>query len=95
MKRLYLSGKITGTDDYMLRFAAAEKRFERDYEIINPVKTSATLPELSHDQYMAIGLTLLPMCDAIFMMRGWKGSEGALEEYREACYLGLEVIYEQ
>ena len=48
MKRLYLSGKITGTDDYMLRFAAAEKRFERDYEIINPAKTSATLPELRH-----------------------------------------------
>lgn len=95
MKRLYISGKITGTDDYMIRFAAAERKFERDYEIINPAKTGATLPELRHRQYMDICLALLPMCDTIYMMKGWEGSEGALEEHREAKRLGLEIIYEQ
>ena len=53
------------------------------------------LPELRHCQYMDICLVLLPMCDAIYMLKGWQGSEGALEEYREARHLGLEVLFEE
>ena len=95
MKRLYISGKITGTTDYMERFKAAEDKLSRDWDIINPATVSSTLPELRHCQYMDICLVLLPMCDAIYMLKGWQGSEGALEEYREARHLGLEVLFEE
>lgn len=95
MKRLYISGKITGTTDYMERFKEAEDKLSRDWDIINPAKVSSTLPELRHCQYMDICLVLLPMCDAIYMLKGWRDSEGALEEYREARHLGLEVLFEE
>ena len=42
--KLYLSGAITGTDDYMDRFSMAEKSLEVEHTIINPAKVNAQLP---------------------------------------------------
>lgn len=93
--RIYLSGKITGTDDYMARFQKAEQEWQdKGWEVINPAKTSATLPILRHCQYMEFDLVLLKFCDAIYMLDGWMDSEGALEEYRAAKGYGLQIIKE-
>lgn len=35
--KLYISGPITGTDDYMERFAAAQKELEEEgWSVVNP-----------------------------------------------------------
>ena len=37
--KIYISGAITGTDDYMKRFAKAEKELtEKGYSVVNPAK---------------------------------------------------------
>ena len=44
--KIYISGAITGTDDYMERFVKAEKELtENGYSAINPAKVNAQLPE--------------------------------------------------
>lgn len=43
--RVYISGSITGTDDYMERFSKAEKELEaQGFGVINPAKVNAQLP---------------------------------------------------
>ena len=51
--KIYISGAITGTDDYMERFAKAEKELtEQGYSVINPAKVNAQLPEdTSYEEY--------------------------------------------
>ena len=42
MKTIYISGKITGTDDFKERFAAAESKLKlQGWRVISPVKKCA------------------------------------------------------
>ena len=43
--KIYISGAVTGTEDYMERFEAAEKKLtEAGYSVINPAKINSFLP---------------------------------------------------
>ena len=81
--KIYVSGAITGTDDYMERFAKAEKELtEQGYSVVNPAKVNAQLPEdTSYDEYMKMSFCMLDMCEAIFMLKGWSKSCGSNREY--------------
>ena len=35
----------------------------------------------THDEYMRMSFLMLDMCDAIYMMDGWRESAGACMEY--------------
>lgn len=96
MKKVYISGKITGTKDYMERFAEVEKKLtEQGYSVINPAKVNAMLPQdTEYDDYMKMSFTMLEMCDMIYMMNGWSTSNGACMEYDKARELGKEVMLE-
>ena len=85
--KIYISGAITGTDDYMERFAKAEKELtEQGYSVINPAKVNAQLPkDTTHEEYMKISICLLDMCDSIYMLKGWDKSCGA------NCELGFAI----
>lgn len=81
--RIYISGPITGTDDFEERFMAAEHKLKElfeDVEVINP--TMIKLPDsCTHEEYMAIDFKLLDLCDAIYLLKGWQQSSGACMEY--------------
>ena len=83
--KVYISGPITGHDDYMERFEATEQyiknKFGDNIEVVNPAKVNSMLPKMTWKQYMDICLTILPMCDYIYMMEGWEHSTGACIEY--------------
>lgn len=95
-KRIYISGAITGTDDYMERFAEAEAELTRaGYAVVNPAKVNAQLPaKTTYSEYMMMSFCMLDMCDCIYMIRGWKNSKGANMELRRAQGLGMEVYYQ-
>lgn len=103
--RIYISGPITGTSDYLLRFEAAEKLLKKRFplaEIINPAEVCRSLPEsFSHADYMDICLTLLKKCEKLYLMNGWQRSEGCREEWaffmnprREIEHTGADIIKE-
>ena len=94
--KIYISGAITGTDDYMERLAKAEKELtEQGYSVVNPAKVNAQLPEdTTYDEYMKMCFCTLDMCEAIYMLRGWEKSCGANREYGYALAKDMNIIYE-
>lgn len=93
--KIYISGKITGTDDYMHRFLCAERGLSALY-VINPAKVNAQLPtNTSYEDYMKLSMCMLSMCDAIYMLDGWEDSEGARKEYNYAKEHGYMILFEE
>lgn len=91
--RVYISGPITGTKDYAMRFAEAEAKLEKmGFSVFNPARVNAELPEsLGHEEYMEISMAMLGMCDGIYMLNGWRDSRGACREYGYAIGKGLRI----
>lgn len=94
--KIYISGAITGTDNYMERFAKAEKKLtEQGYSVVNPAKVNAQLPEdTDYEGYMKMSLCMLDMCEAIYMLKGWDKSCGANREYGYALAKDMIIMYE-
>ena len=94
--RVYISGPITGTTDYMERFAKAEKELtKKGYSVVNPAKVNAQLPEdTSYEEYMKMSFCMLDMCDAIYMLNGWSKSCGANRELGYAMAKDKIIMYE-
>ncbi len=95
--KIYISGPITGTSDYMERFAAAEKRLQQEgHVVVNPARVSGELPEgTSQSEYMSISICMLDMCEGIFMMRNWERSRGANMEFEHAVKTRKVITFEQ
>ena len=92
---VYISGKITGKENYKDDFIKAEQWLMlNDYKVINPAKLDGALPKLTYQQFMAIDYKLIELCDAIFMLDGWQKSKGACAELSYAKTLGKKVMYQ-
>lgn len=93
---IYISGKITGTDDYLQRFERAEKHLNSMdiVDVINPAKVNSYLPELSYSQYIKISLCMLEMCDTVYMLKNWENSVGAKLEWEFAKANNYKIMYE-
>ena len=81
--RIYISGPITGTDDYMERFAEVEEKLTKaGYSVMNQASVNSMMPsDTTYEEYMEMSFTMLDMCGAIYMMNGWEKSCGANREY--------------
>lgn len=96
LKKVYISGPITGTQDYLERFERIENELpliHQGVEVINPAKVNANLPEsTTWEEYMRMSQCMLSMCDGIYMMEGWQQSRGANLEYAYAKGMGITVL---
>lgn len=93
---IYISGKITGTTDYMQRFNEAELRLKDcGYDVVNPASVNSMLPEgTPYECYMDTSKAMLKYCDTIYMLKGWQYSKGACQEREWAQKWGHKIIYE-
>lgn len=91
-KKIYISGKITGLDNFEDLFNAVEQdlRFN-GFAVMNPAKIGAGF---SYDEYMAICIPMLQICDVVYMLSNWKDSTGAKIEHQIAELSGKEIIYQ-
>lgn len=97
MTRVYISGPISGTSDFMYRFEDVEKVLTgKGYSVINPAKIGAALPEdMTYEEIMEIDMLLLDNADAIYMLLGWQTSVGANREYGYALGKGKEIMKQE
>lgn len=96
LRKVYISGPITGTKDYLEKFEDIETALpliHQGVEVINPAKVNANLPEsTTWEEYMRMSLCMLSMCDGIYMMEGWQQSRGATLEYAYAKGMGITLL---
>jgi hypothetical protein len=94
-KIVYLSGKITGNENYKKDFVCAELfLLQMGYIVINPARLDEVANKLTYEQYMQICYRLVDISDIIFMVSGWQKSKGANAELSYAKSLGKKVMYQ-
>ena len=103
--KVYISGPITDNEDYIEDFAAAEyELMKQGHLAANPAKLSSAIQrhalddaeiEYDHEDWMRTVTVLLEKCDAIYLIKGWDESQGALQEYQAAKKLGLKVLFQE
>lgn len=100
---VYISGPITGIENWQDSFLAAEKELlelSRAFFVVNPVSIAKEVEELfakfektpDYTDYMRKDIKELSSCSAICMLPGWKRSKGARLEYRIAKILNMQVL---
>ena len=94
---IYISGPITGVEDYMDNFSAAEIRLtDKGWRVINPAKMGWILPgDATWDDFMRIDFMLLKGCSTIYMLPNWEKSMGARAEMAFAREHGIQVLYHE
>lgn len=93
--RVYISGPITGCEDYEKKFRKAEEDLtNKGYEVVNPAYLSKVMPNATHVQYMRICIPLMDECNAIYLLEGWDLSHGASIEYGYALGRDMMVFRE-
>jgi len=95
MKKVYLSGRISGNESYLCEFAHWEQQLSAlGFSVINQARILAAMPQdATYTEYMRISMALLEISDYIFMIPGWGKSKGAKLEKHYADVLGKEEIY--
>ena len=94
--KIYISGKISGTDlsETRKRFAAVAKATKRlGYEPVNPLENGLSEHD-SWEAHMLKDIADLLHCNAIYMLQEWKESKGARIEHYIATKVGMPIMYE-
>ena len=97
IRKVYLSGKITGTDDYLERFNLYANRLKaQGYTVIDPARVNSNMPsDTTWNEYMKMAFTLLSQADTIYMMPGWEESHGATAELAFAWKYHKNIIFSE
>ena len=93
--KIYLSGPISGydIDERKAVFSnAAEKLTSKGYDVFNPIETIVQKP---YSEYIRHDLKQLLDCDAIYILNGWRDSEGCRIEYQVAKAIGIKIFKEE
>jgi hypothetical protein len=94
--KVYISGAISSNPNYIQDLENAKKTvasLNEGYIPISPVD----LPhehDKSWESYMREDIKELMNCEAIFLMKGWRMSQGAQIEAQIARYLNFRIIHE-
>jgi len=90
--RLYLSGKITGNENYKADFADGRAKLEKaGYDVCDP--TTFDFPDdVSWIDAMKHDIREMLLCDGVALFSNWASSTGARIEARLAGDLGMTVL---
>lgn len=96
--KIYIAGKITGTDDFIERFGAAAKKIrEKGHTPVSPISLQDILPQenTTHAQYMSACFGLMRACEGAYFLPDWQESKGARAERGAARLFGLLIFEEE
>ena len=96
MRKIYISGPITGVDPEVCRahFARAEEELRRQgLTPVNPLKNG--LPATAAwEQHIRRDLELLQDCEEVYMLDGWERSRGCKIEFNMAITARKPIAFE-
>lgn len=106
MKVIFVSGSYSGGNyaEIQVNIEKSEivsiELFKKDWSVFTPHKNTAHYDGYNHVKFtynfwMDVGMELLKRSDAIFMMKDWEKSKGALFEKKLAEKLNIPVYYEK
>lgn len=76
---VFISGPISGVDDYKQKFAEVEDKLTKLGNIVlNPTSINPNLP---YEDLMRICFKMIDIADVVYFMTGWASSKGAMREY--------------
>ena len=95
MSRIYISGPITGVENFVEIFLKKQLELEiLGNEVVNPSLLYLIMPSSSTwQEYMDICIPLLKLCDKITMLKGYENSRGSCEELKCALQNGI-MLYD-
>lgn len=89
--KIYIAGAISNNENYIEQFKKAEEKLLAEgYAVMNPVKNLG----FSYREYINMGLCELMCCDAIYLLKGYEKSKGAMLELNYAIVNELTIIEE-
>ena len=93
MKRIYISGPMTGMPDLNIPLFNAEAVRLRalGYEVINPAELNPD-PDTPWHECMRKDLMALLHCDTLALLPGWQNSAGAHLEMHVAHRVGINIV---
>lgn len=95
--KIYISGAITGVPDYVDKFNHAQNVLTVKYPtatIVNPLFIVKE-PFADWIDCMKADIKELVDCNAIYMMKGWHHSKGAMLEFIIAKNLDMTILFEE
>ena len=100
MKKIYISGAISGIGNYKEKFQKAESFLKNNgfVEVVNPVKVCEKLfknntENISWESLMKIVIGNLLLCDNICMLPDFAESKGAKLEFEIAIALRYTIYF--
>jgi hypothetical protein len=99
IKSIYISGPITGVADAEKKFKIAEMQLKAaGFEVCNPFELGNRAIKMfgfkTWAEVMKYDLSLMLERDAVYMLKHWEMSAGAVVEHDLAKVLGMPVLYE-
>ena len=94
MKKIYLSGPMSGMAEYNFPafHAAASKLRARGYDVFNPAEIDNGDTSKPKNYYLAQDIGAVLDCDTLVLISGWKHSSGARLERDVAAAVGKEIL---
>lgn len=92
MKRIYISGPMTGLPDnnYPAFHAAAKKLRAMGYDVVNPAENG--LPkDTTWQAHMRADIMAMMTCNEVVCLPEWSDSRGAIIEVQLAISVGIKV----
>lgn len=89
-KKVYISGKITGDPNYLIKFFQAECALRRrGFVTLNPARH---VEGLTYEEYMRLDFTMIDICDAICRLPDHMDNPGAQAEIGYAMARGKKIF---
>ena len=83
--KIYIAGQMTGKKNYEKYFKKAERELiKKGEQVFNPCHLWPIMRGFDYSDFMQVDLKIIELCDAVYFLKGFTKSKGAMQEYRHA-----------